>query len=375
MRRRPLSLTAAAVLVLGLAAPAPAPALAAPTSASSVSAPADSGVWPYSVLPGFDPLQASGDPVALASAPRELDVTYTFAGETRTQRDYLQRTAQGFVVLDGEKIVKEWYALGFTEKSLFQSWSVGKSFTSSAVGIALDEGKIRSLDDSVGDYVPELAGSAYGPVTVRNLLRMASGVQWEESSDDVPLHVSVSMGWRSTLQFAATRKKAEEQGRTYNYSSMNSAVLALVVQRATGVPFHRYMQEKVWGPSGMASTAYVGNDSNGNGLGYCCIYATARDFARYGKMMLDGGVVKGRQVVPASWVSQATAPSGVKSNYGLHWWIDPGEGFHATGFGDQKIYVSTRHKVVIVRNTFLQIDSSETMPVLRAVAAEVARTR
>ncbi|GAA2733427.1 serine hydrolase [Actinocorallia aurantiaca] len=369
MRRRSLSLTVTAALMVGLVTSAPAPAPAA------ASTPADSGVWPYSVLPGFDPLQASGDPVALASAPRELDVTYAFEGETRTLQDYLRRTAQGFVVLDGEKIVKEWYASGFTEKSLFQSWSVGKSFTSSAVGVALDEGKIRSLDDTVGDYVPELAGSAYGAVTLRNLLRMASGVQWEETPDDVPLHVSVSMGWQSTLQFAATRKKAGEQGSTFNYSSMNSAVLALVVQKATGMPFYRYMQEKVWGPSGMASTAYVGNDSHGNGLGYCCIYATARDFARYGKMMLDGGVVKGRRVVPASWVSQATAPSGVNSRYGLHWWIDPGEGFQATGFGDQKIYVSTRHNVVIVRNTFLQLDSSETMPALRAVAAEVARTR
>lgn len=367
--RRPPSPAAAVVLALGLTVFAPAPALARPASA------ADSAVWPYSVLPGFDPLRASADPVALTSAPRDLDVTYTADGQTHTLQDYLRRTAQGFVVLDGDGIVYEWYAPGYSKDSLFQSWSMGKSFTSDAVGIALGEGRIRSLEDTVGTYVPELAGTAYGPVTLLNLLRMASGVAWDEDSDDVPLHVSVSMGWQSTLQLAASRKKGWEQGTRFNYSSMDSAVLALVVQRATGMPFHRYLQDRIWGPAGMASTAYAGNDSRGNGLGYCCIYATVRDFARFGKMMLDGGVVKGRQVVPASWVDRATTPSGVKSNYGLQWWLDPGEGFQASGFGDQKIYVSTRYDVVIVRTTFLQIDSSETTPALRAVAAEVARTR
>ncbi|WP_106397600.1 serine hydrolase domain-containing protein [Actinocorallia populi] len=370
MRRRSLSLTLAAVLTAGLAFPGPAP-----VSARDSAPAADAGVWPYSVLPGFDPLQPSADPVVLTDAQRELDVTYTYEGETRTLRDYLRRTAQGFVVLDGDRVVNEWYAPGYHRDSLFQSWSAGKSFTSDAVGIALGEGRIRSLDDTVGDYVPELAGTDYGKVRLYNLLRMSSGMKWEETPDDAPLHVSVSMGWRSTLQWAATRKKVWEQGTRFNYSSMDSAVLALVVQRATGVPFHRYMAERIWGPSGMAGTAYLGNDSNGNSLGYCCVYATVRDFARFGRMMLDGGTVKGRQVVPASWVAQATTPSGVNSRYGLHWWIDSGEGFQASGLGDQKIYVSTRHNVVIARNTFLNLESGDTLPALRAVAAEVARTR
>ncbi|MEO3786599.1 serine hydrolase domain-containing protein [Actinocorallia sp. B10E7] len=369
MRRRSRSLALAAAFTFGFAAvtSAPAPATAAPT--------ADSAVWPYSVLPGFDPLAPSSDPVALTDAPRDLDVTYTYDGETRTLKDYLRRTAQGFVVLDGDKVVNEWYAFGYTKSSLFQSWSAGKSFTSDAVGAALDEGRIHSLDDTVETYVPELAGTTYGPVTLRNLLRMSSGIVWDESADDVPLHVSVSMGWQSTLQFAAARKKAWNQGTKFNYSSMDSAVLALVVQKATGNPFFRYVQEKIWAPSGMTSTAYVGNDSRGNGLGYCCIYATVRDFALFGKMMLDNGVVKGRRVLSTSWVTEATTPSGVHSRYGLHWWLDPGEGFYASGLGDQKVYVSTRHNVVIARNTFLNLEGGDTLPALRAVAAAVAGAR
>ncbi|GAA0957352.1 serine hydrolase domain-containing protein [Actinocorallia libanotica] len=369
MRRRSFSFTLALVLAAGLAAPAPA---AARPVASPV---AEAGVWPYSELPGFDPLQPSADPVRLVDAPRVLDVTYTLDGKTYTLRDYLRRTAQGFVVLDGDRVVSEWYAPGYHRDSLFQSWSAGKSFTSDAVGVALGEGRIRSLDDTVGDYVPELAATDYGKVRLHNLLRMASGMKWDESTDDVAFHPSVSMGWRSTLKWAATRRKAWEQGTRFNYSSMDSAVLALVVQRATGMPFHRYMAERIWGPAGMAGTAYLGNDSNGNSLGYCCVYATVRDFARFGKLMLDGGAVKGRQVVPSSWVTQATTPSGINARYGLHWWIDSGEGFQASGLGDQKIYVSTRHNVVIARNTLYNLADDDTTAVLRAVAAEVARTR
>ncbi len=376
MRRSPLSLALTTTLAFGIAVSAPVSAPARADSAPADSAPAAAaGVWPYSVLPGFDPLRPSADPVALTSAPRDLNVTYTYEGETRTLKDYLKRTAQGFAVLDGDEIVGEWYAAGYSAESLFQSWSAGKSFTSDAVGVALGEGRIRSLEDTVGDYVPELAGTDYGRVRLRNLLRMSSGMRWDEDVDDVTLHVSVSMGWRSTLRMAASRRRAQEQGSGFNYSSMDSAVLALVVQRATGMPLHSYLEDRIWAPSGMAGIAYLGNDSNGNGLGYCCVYATVRDFARFGKMMLDGGTVKGRQVVPASWISQATTPSGVNSRYGLHWWIDPGEGFYATGLGDQKIYVSTKHHVVIARNTLLNLESGDTLPALRAIAAEVARTR
>ncbi|MFI6521804.1 serine hydrolase domain-containing protein [Spirillospora sp. NPDC050679] len=369
MRRSLLSLPLAAALAFGTAAPADA--APRPVPASAPSAP----VWPYSVLPGFDPLKASPTPAALVSAPRPLKVTYTVDGETRTLEDYLRRTAQGLVVLDGDKIVKEWYAPGYSQDSLFQSWSMAKSFTSDAVGIALGEGEIDSLSDTVADYVPELARADYGEVTLLNLLRMASGIQWNEAVDDISLHVGASLGVQSTLQLAATRKRGWPQGTRFNYASMDSAVLALVVQKATGVPFHTWVQEKIWQPAGMAGTAYLGNDSRGNGLGYCCVYARNRDFARFGKMMLDGGTVDGRRVVPASWVTEATTPNPLNPRYGLQWWIDPGEGYYASGLGDQRIYVSTRHRVVVVRTTLFNSGENETLPALRAIAAEVARTR
>ncbi|MBW8486770.1 serine hydrolase domain-containing protein [Actinomadura parmotrematis] len=365
MRRRPLALVAAAALAAGLAAPAPASAEPRPAFPNGL----------YAVLPGFDPLKPSRTPVPLAARPRALHVAYTYKGAAHTLDDYLARAAQSLVVLDGGDIVKEWYAPGYTRDSLFQSWSMAKSFTSDAVGIALGEGRIRSLQDKATDYLPELKGSGYGDVTLYDLLRMSSGVQWTEEVDDVPMHVSYSMGWFSTLQWAGTARRGWQPGSRFEYTSLNSAVLALVVARATGVPYATYVQRKIWGPAGMASAAYIGNDGHGDSLGYCCYYATTRDAARFGKMMLDGGRAGGRRVVPASWVERVQTPSGVNPSYGLHWWIDPGQGYYASGLGDQKIYVSTRYRVVIVKNTLFNTEEGETLPAFRALAAEVARTR
>jgi len=367
MLRRPLALAAAAVLLL--AAP--------PATAAAQPAPPNGPQALTSVpLPNFDRLDPSADPVQLTSAPRDLNVTYTYNGQQHTLQDYLNRTTQGFVVLDGDKIVDEWYAPGYSKDSLFQSWSMAKSFTSLAVGIALDEGKIGSIDDTVGKYVPELAKADYGSVTIRNLLRMESGIDWTEDIADIPLHVLASLGWQTTLQMAANQHSVVPQGTTFNYTSMNTAVLAIVLARAVGEPYYKYVQDKVWGPGGMASTAYIGSDSHGDDLGYCCYYANDRDFARIGKLMMDDGLVHGRQIVSPDWIARSTTPSSsVATDYGLSWWLDGSDGYFADGLGDQKVYVSTKYHVVIVKSTFFTIDTAESSVVFRAVAQAVAQTR
>jgi CubicO group peptidase (beta-lactamase class C family) len=370
MLRRPLPVAVIAALTLGLAstsataqAPSPTPAASAPSGLDSLQ------------LPNFDRLDPSPNPVKLTEAPRDLNITYSYNGQNHTLQDFLSRNAQGLVVLDGDKIVKEWYAAGYDKDSLFQSWSMAKSYTSVAIGIAVGEGKIQSIDDTVGKYIPELAKTAYGDITIRNLLRMASGIEWTEAIDDIPMHVLVSLGLTTTLDWAKGRKKAVPQGTQFNYTSMNTAVLALILARATGTPYYKYVQQKLWNPAGMASTAFIGNDSHGNSLGYCCYYARDRDFARFGKLMLDDGKVDGRQVVPHDWVALSTAPAGNVPQYGLSWWIDGPDAFYASGLGGQNIYVDRKNRVVIVKSTLLTIDEAEDIPAYRAIAAEVARTR
>ncbi|GAA2611684.1 serine hydrolase [Actinomadura fulvescens] len=327
-------------------------------------------------LPNFDRLQPSADPVRLTSSPRPLNVSYTHNGKTHTLQDYLHRTAQGLVVLDGTQVVKEWYAPGYSADSVFQSWSIAKGFTAHAIGIAISEGKIGSLDDPVATYVPELARHAYGPVTIRNLLRMTSGIKWDGQLDDISLQVVLSMGWTTTLKYAAAQTSAVPQGTTYNYNSMNSAVLALVLARATGRPYHQYVQDKIWGPAGMASTAFVGNDSHGNAMGYCCYYARDRDFARWGLTLLRGGQANGRQVIPASWLAYASTPNPLQPDHDVTGGVlDGSDGYWYGGFGGQIVYVSTRHRVVIVKTTLYSVHEDETLPAMRATAAEVAATR
>ncbi|MEU8251399.1 serine hydrolase domain-containing protein [Nonomuraea sp. NPDC048916] len=326
-----------------------------------------------------DVVRPSANPVKLQSAPRSLSVTYTYEGERRTLADFLTRTkTNGFLVLDGQKIVTERY-VDAGRDTRFQSWSMAKSFTSAAVGIALREGHIRSIDDPVTRYLPELRGSGYNGVSIRNLLRMSSGIEWDERSDVPRVQVAANKGL-PVKKIAARQVRGWAPGSAFEYTSMNSFVLARLVSQATGTPYHRYVEKKIWQPAGMAATAQIANDGNGDSLGYCCIYATDRDFARFGLLYLRKGKANGRQVVPASWIKTSTRPSSsVNPRYGLHWWLG-GEGerdFLAAGFGGQFIYVSPEHDVVVVKSTTSTTppDQDEALTVFRAVAAEVARTR
>ncbi|TDC55811.1 class A beta-lactamase-related serine hydrolase [Actinomadura sp. KC345] len=374
MRRMPwtLALTTALTTTALAAALTAAPAHAAP--AAPPPAPPSAAVTEHRA--GFDPLLPSPDPVELREAYRPLSVTYTHEGRTHTLDDYLARTGtQGFVVLDGSDIVFERY-LAADRTSLFQSWSMAKSFTSAAVGIALGEGHIDSIDDPVTRYLPELAGSGFDGVSLRDLLRMSSGIEWNETTDIPPVHVAASLG-RPLTEMAARQKRGWEPGTRFEYTSMNSFVLGWVVAEATGVPYHAYVQEKIWKPAGMAAKAFIGNDSSGNSMAYCCYYATDRDFARFGLLYKNGGRANGRQVVPASWVERSTRPSApFNQGYGFQWWLGEDGDFSANGLGGQLIWVSPRYDVVIVKSTlFTVLGEGETDAAFEAVAAEVARTR
>ncbi|WP_308168746.1 serine hydrolase [Nonomuraea sp. NEAU-A123] len=324
-----------------------------------------------------DVLKPSAHPVKLRTAPRKLSVTYTYQGQEHTLNDFLSRTkTNGFVVLDGKDVVAERYT-DASRATRFQSWSMAKSFTSTAIGIALSEGRIRSIDDKVDRYLPELAGSGYAGVSIRDLLRMSSGIDWDELTDVPRLQAAANRGY-SIRRIAARQVRGWEPGSRFEYTSMNSFVLARLVTKVTGMPYHEYVERKIWRPAGMESTATVGKDSRGDSLGYCCYYATDRDFARFGLLYLRGGKVNGRQVVPASWVKASTKPSSaVNPRYGLHWWLGDGGDFMAAGFGGQYIYVSPEYGVVIVKSVTAagRPDQDEALTAFRAVAAEVARTR
>lgn len=380
MRARPLAaLAAAATMIAGAALTTSAPAQAFVTPVPPSTA------WSSFPMPTYA-MAPSTQPIPLAEASKPLPVSYTFNGTTATVDDYLARSlTQGLVVLDGQSslgpaIAHERY-YSADEDTLFQTWSMAKSFTSAAVGIALGEGAIDSIDEPITAYLGELKGTGYDGVSIRDVLAMSSGIQWNEGYNAPDMHFRAS-GGTSVKQIAQEQVRGWVPGSRMNYTSMNSFVLAWLVSAATGVPYQEYVAEKIWGPAGMASAGHIGTDFHDAGLGYCCYYATDRDFARFGLLFLRNGVANGQQVVPASWVAESTSPSVLQPGpdslgYGLHWWVGSQGDYMATGLGAQHIYVSPQYGVVVAHSSFGTgpVTDNEALAAFRAVAKYVADHR
>ncbi|WP_433472403.1 serine hydrolase domain-containing protein [Spirillospora sp. CA-142024] len=339
------------------------------------------------------PVQPSPKPVQLTGKGKPLKVGYTYNGTRRTLSDFLRRSSTlSFVVLRGNKVVDERYFEGQGPTSRFNTWSIGKSITATALGVALREGKIHALGDPVTRYVPELKGTGYDGVPLRDLLHMASGVKWDESN-----YFNFTTGATAAqlrLVFGTPMTKVAEEavrerpsGTKWNYNSLDSFVLAWVLTKATGRSLASYVQEKIWKPAGMQSPLYLGKDWAGNGLGYCCYHATSRDLARFGLLYLNRGKANGRQVVPAGWVRDArvTAPYSRPEKigqlgwgYGNQWWTAPTPGdYSANGVFGQYVYVSPRNGVVIVKTSQdigYSSNYAELSVAFRAVANAVGAT-
>lgn len=315
-----------------------------------------------------------GGPVAeLPRAPRKLDVTYTFAGKQHSLDDLLARSrTQGFLIIKDGKIVDERYFKGASDKSKFTSWSVAKSFTSTLVGLALSDGKIKSIDEPVTNYLPELKGSGYNGVPIKDILEMSSGVKFDEDYGKGASDVMIM--WRKTMDeesetlaaYAKSLGRAEASGKKFVYRSVDTAVLGMLVKRVTGQSLADMLSRRIWQPLGMEADATWLTDHPGPDAmeaAYCCINARLRDYARFGLLFLNHGRAGGMQVVPASWVAQATTPHSPAVQwghlfpddpgaYGYQWWlIEPGaqHPYSAEGVFFQFIYVMPKYNVVIAK--------------------------
>jgi CubicO group peptidase (beta-lactamase class C family) len=315
-----------------------------------------------------------GGPVAeLPRAPRKLDVTYTFAGKQHTLEDLFARSrTQGFLVIKDGKIVDERYFNGANDKSKFTSWSVAKSFTSTLVGLALADGKIKSLDEPVTNYLPDLKGSGYDGVPIRDILEMSSGVKFNEAYGKGASDVMIM--WRKTMDeesetladYAKSLGRAEAPGTKVVYRSIDTAVLGMLVKRVAGESLANVLSQRIWRPLGMESDATWLTDHSGPGAleaAYCCINARLRDYGRFGLMFLNQGKAGERQVVPSWWVVQATTPQSPPvqwgrlfpddpGGYGYQWWLikpGPQHPYSAEGVFFQFVYVMPKYNAVIVK--------------------------
>jgi len=253
----------------------------------------------------------------------------------------------------------EKYRDGYSDSSLSGSFSIAKSITSLLTGIALKEGLIQSPDQPVSDYLPEFKIGPGARLTIRHLLTMSSGSNWDESYMN-PFSVTTEAYYGNDLYKTATGIRIEkEPGTFHQYLSGNTQLLGLILEKATGTTLSEFASEKLWKPLGAEHTALWSLDKkNGHEKAYCCFNTNARDFARLGQLMLDSGRWKGVEIIDSSYWRQSVTPCGITDEsgqacnyYGYQWWIVPERQdiFYAWGILGQYIVVIPSRKMVIVR--------------------------
>ncbi|HWW66119.1 MAG TPA: serine hydrolase [Sphingomonadaceae bacterium] len=332
----------------------------------------------------------SGPVWRLPRADHALDFTYTYKGVTYTPEQFLDRTyTNALLVMKDGKIVSEIYRNNTNERTRFMGWSMTKSFTSVLVGCALAEGRIKSLDDQIVAYLPELKGSGYDGVTIRQILAMRSGVDYEERYDfDKPgaaarNHIAALIKNAARFADAArTVKRLHKPGEVFQYKTLDTAVLGWLIERVSGgSTISAYMAQRLWEPLGAEADGFfimdgppgVGREFNGAGFN-----ATLRDYARFGLMMLNNGRANGHQIVSPEWVRESTRPSGpsdaARGGYGLQWWLLGDKGaYSAIGLQGQYIYVDPATRTVVVKLSYFppadEAAGDETAAFLAAVSA------
>lgn len=263
----------------------------------------------------------------------------------------------GIVVIKDGQVAFEKYLLGNTRETKWMSMSVVKSMTATLVGMAIKDGYIRNIDDALTDYLPQFKGSAYDGVSVRNLLQMASGVDWNETYTDpssdrrAMLEAQISQEPGEILGLMADLARAAEPGARWNYSTGETSVVGALVNAATGKPVADYLSEKIWIPVGMESDASWWLDSPGGmEIGGSGLSATLRDYARFGQFMLAGGVVNGKETLPDGWIEAAVSSktiAGERVEYGYMWWpLDMGA-YAAIGIFGQFVYVHPDSNTIV----------------------------
>lgn len=265
----------------------------------------------------------------------------------------------GLFVSKGDSVVFEKYWNGYSDSSLSGSFSMAKSITSLLIGVALGEGKIRSLEDPVSNYLPEFKEGEKAKVRIADLLTMSSGSDWDESYSN-PFSVTTEIYYGSNAYKTATGVKIiKKPGTLWEYKSGDTQLLGLILEKVTGKSLSAYASEKLWQPLGAQHPALWSTDrKDGNEKAYCCFNSNAPDFARIGKLMLDSGRWNGRTIIPMDYYLQSIRPCQIKDKedfpcnfYGYQWWLVPFRPgvFYARGILGQYIIVVPEQKLVIVR--------------------------
>ncbi len=293
-----------------------------------------------------------GSPIAAFNAGGEK--------EKQLQDFMTEQKVAGLLILQDGKIRLERYALGYSDTGRWTSMSVAKSVTSTLVGAAIKDGYIKSADDYVTDYIPDLKGSAYDSVRIRHLLTMTTGVRWNENYSDPDNDIAkfstipVEPGIDETVSYMRRLPAEAEPGKKWVYKTGETHLLGVLVSAATGQTLSHYLSSKIWIPYGMEEKATWIIGRTNEELAGCCLQMKLRDFARFGQFVLDGARINGESIVPDGWLQAAThtqVPLWPHGGYGYQWWIFNDSTFEALGIHGQMIHIDPARRLVVVINS------------------------
>lgn len=327
-----------------------------PTRGGLLSRTGDPQIISFRNIPALSPtrvIEAGEYTLELPPAPADFSNFHYQVDDQEYSLDQfmIHNDIAGLLVLKEGKNVFERYGLGNDEHSLWVSFSMAKSVVSMLTGAALKDGYIHSLDDKVTDYLPQMKGSSYDDVSLRNVLQMASGVEWNEDYADPQSDVASSPSNLVELfHFLGNKERVAPPGEKFNYNTGETNLAGAILRAAIGNNLATYLTYKIWQPFGMESDATWQTHGLGNGeLGGCCINATLRDFGRLGLFAMNGGVLAdGTQVFPENWMTESTTPSHGNKQYGYLWWLEGDGIFRASGIYGQGIYINPANNLVVV---------------------------
>jgi CubicO group peptidase (beta-lactamase class C family) len=261
-----------------------------------------------------------------------------------------------FLIIKNDTIQYEKYFKGYNKQSIVPSFSMAKSVTSILIGCAIDQGLIKSVDEPITNYIPELTKNGFDKVTIKHLLQMTSGIKFNESYIN-PFGDAASFYYGLNLRKQIGKMKLKsEPGKKFDYVSGNTQLLGLVLERSLkGKTITSYLQEKLWTPLGMEYDASWSIDKKKDGLEktFCCLNARARDFAKIGRLYKNKGNWNGKQIVSQKWVEESTkldTSEGSANFYQYQWWLpQPNQDFMAEGILGQFVYVNPSKDLIIVR--------------------------
>ena len=323
-------------------------------------------------FPTSTPIKASEDPYIFKKKDGFLmPNTYEFEGEEKQiieSIDYFN--TDGLMILKDGEVHYENYWNENKETSRHIIWSVSKSFLSALIGIALDEGLIEDINDPIIKYLKDFKDTGYEGVSIKNLLQMSSGIEFNEDygdpNSDINRYARVTATGTSQREFAKTLKNSRKPGTYNHYISLDSQMLGMLIAEVSNMSVKEYLHEKIWSKIGMQDDAFYLTDKQEVEMSLGGLNVTLRDMAKFGQLFLNNGEWNGNQIVPFEWVANSTTPLDVHVQpnagdeftsdawgYGYQWWVPGPEvsDYTAHGIYNQFIYINPESNVVIAKTS------------------------